>query len=81
MTTGRAEVIMIIGTGGEEEHDVVERNGTDEIEQEPSLEVVLGDLTRVEDDFVGEIVGDDTCRNTCVIDHITHDRASRARSY
>jgi len=66
---GRREVKMtsrdamkIIGTGGEEEHDVVERHGADEIEQEPRLEVVLRDLTRIENDLVGEIVSDDTCR-------------------
>jgi len=50
-----------IGIGREKQDDVVERNGADEIEQEPRLEVVFSNLTRLEDDFVSEIVGDDTC--------------------
>lgn len=50
-----------VGIGREEQDDVVERNGADEIEQEPRLEVVLGDLARLEDNLVSEIVGNDTC--------------------
>lgn len=50
-----------IGVGREQQDDVIERNGTDEVEKEPRLDVVFSDLARLEDDFVGEIVGDDTC--------------------
>jgi len=50
-----------VGIGREEQDDVVKRNRADEIEQEPCLEVVLGYLTRLEDDLVSEIVGNDTC--------------------
>ena len=49
-----------VGVGREKQDDVVERNGADEIEQEPRLEVVLGNLARLEDDLVSEIVGNDT---------------------
>jgi len=50
-----------VGVGREKQDDVVERNGADEVEQEPRLDVVLGNLARLEDDLVGKIVGDDTC--------------------
>ena len=47
-----------------QQDDVVEWNGADEVQQEPRLDVVDGDLPRLEDDLVGEIVRDDTCTTT-----------------
>ena len=61
------------GVGREQKNNVVQRNGTDEIEKEPTLEIVLGDFARFEDDFVGEVVRNDTCKPegntaTCTLD-------------
>ena len=50
-----------VGVGRKKQDDVVERNGADKVEEEPRLDVVLGNLARLQDDLVGEIVGDDTC--------------------
>lgn len=47
--------------GRHEQDDVVERYGADEVEEEPGLQVVLGDLARVQDDLVREVIGDDSC--------------------
>ena len=44
----------------EEEDEMVERNRTEKVEDEPRLEVVDGNLVRFQDDFVGKLVGDDT---------------------
>ena len=44
----------------EEEDDVVEGDGADEVEEEPGSQVMLGDLLGIQDDLVGEVICDDT---------------------
>ena len=51
-----------IRIGREEEDDIVEWDGADEVEEEPSLEIMDGDQPWVEDDLVGEIIGNNSCR-------------------
>ena len=48
----------------DEEDDVIERNGTDEVEEEPGPHVMHGDLARLEDDLVCEIVGNYAWKRT-----------------
>ncbi len=60
-----------VGLGREEEDDVVERDGADQVEEEPRLQVVQRDLLRLQDDLVREVVRDDSCNNKMSI--VTHD--------
>ena len=53
-----------VGGGGEQQDDVVERHGADEVEEEPRLEVAFGDLPGLEDDLIREVVRDDPCNVT-----------------
>ena len=58
--TGVQEVTEA-GVGREEQDEVVERDGADEVEQEPGAHVASSDLVRLQDDLVRKIVRYDTC--------------------
>jgi len=47
--------------GREQKDEVVERDGTDKIQQEPRPHVAPGYLVRFQDDLVGKVVRYDTC--------------------
>ena len=44
------------GVRRDEQNQVIERYGADEVQSEPRLQIMHGNLARLEDDFVGEIV-------------------------
>ena len=56
-----------IDGGPEQEDDVVERHGADEVQEEPRLEVTSRDLARFQDNLVGEVVRYDACMNDIYI--------------
>ena len=70
-----------VGLWREEQDDVVERDGADEVEEEPRLDVMLGNLTRLQNDFIGEVVRNDTYNNidTQVSSLLRHARRRRRR--
>ena len=45
-----------IGLGREQQDDIVERHWADEVQEEPGLQVVNGDLTWFQDDLVRKVV-------------------------
>ena len=50
-----------VGCGGEQQDDIVERHGTDEVQEEPRFEVAFRNLPWLEDNLVGKVVRYDPC--------------------
>ena len=64
------------GVGREEQDEVVERNGADEVQQEPGPHVAPRYLVRLQDDLVGEVVRYDACTSASQPSIVRHDTSS-----
>ena len=54
------------GVGREQQNEVIERDGADEVQEEPRADVASSDLVRLQDDLIGKVISNDTYnRSSC----------------